>query len=303
MDFEEKMIDVSIIIVSFNTRELLESLLISIIENTKRVRFEIIVVDNASTDDSARLAKELTKEVLGRVLKNTKNLGFAKANNQGIRRARGKYLLLLNSDTHLIEDSVSGMFDFLEKDKSVGVAGCKLLNRDGSLQENGGFFPDIWRLFLWALLLDDLPVLNRLNLYHPHKIFYQGKKSVDWVTGAFFMIRRNVIEEVGLFSEKFFMYVEEIEYCWRVKKFGWRVIYNPLTSIVHIGGASSNREKVITGEYRGLIVFYKLHKSRIENMLLRIFLKTGAFLRVILFGLILRKKGFLVSYAKAFFVN
>lgn len=293
--------DLSVIIVSFNTKKLLADCIRSLRKHTKSLEYEIIVVDNNSQDGSVELAESYTGSI--RVIKNKKNLGFSKANNQGIKAARGKYILLLNSDSYLLGDSLGFMVEWMDRNPAVGIASCRLKNTDGSLQANGGYFPTIGRILLWSTFLDDIPLFSGKS-YHPapNVSIFQYEHFQDWVMGAFFMIRREVIKQIGGLDEKIFMYGEELEYCYRANQAGWKVAYVPATSIVHIGRGSGSSEKAILGEYKGLIYFYTRHLSLLEKIILEAMLKVGALLRIALYT----AKGrldFVKIYAKALAIS
>lgn len=298
--------DLTVVIVNFNTRNLLKNCLDSIFEKTKDINFEVIVVDNASIDGSPEMVEKGFFKV--KVIKNKKNLGFAKANNQGIKMASGRYILLLNSDTELIENSFKVMVEYMDKEPKVGISSCQLINKDGSIQASGGFFPTLPRVFAWMFFLDDLPIVGRLiRPFHPHEPgfythdpWYKTKHFQDWVTGAFFLIKDKVIKKIGFLDEKFFMYVEEMEYCFRAKQAGWQIIYLPKTRVIHFGRQSSAGKNAILREYRGLKYFYKKHYSTWQLPTLRILLKAGALLRVFLFGIISQEKEARITYAEAF---
>ena len=309
------MIDVSIIIVSFNTKKLLLACLESIKRHTEGISFEVVVIDNASDDGST---KGLGKDV--RVIANRKNLGFSRANNQGIKEAKGRYILLLNSDTEFKENTLKKMVDWMDQHPKVGISTCTLLNPDGSIQATGGRFPDLLRMFLWAKFLDDLPgVADLFGSYHPHtpnlfgkSDFYKREHRQDWVTGAFLLTRKEVLNKIGGLDEKFFMYVEEVDLCMRAKKDGWETWYIPATKVVHIGAASGKGEKVgfgdrqigkeggILGEFEGLKRFYKKHYPSWQYPILTLLLKTASVLRIVVFGILGGQKEALRIYAKAF---
>ena len=286
--------DLSIIVVSFNTKELLKQCLKSVLKQTKGINFEIIVVDNASTDRSPEMVqKEFPKVVL---IKNKKNLGFAAANNQALRQAQGKYLLLLNSDTELKENSFKKMVDWMEKNQRVGVSSCQLVYQDGAVQGSGGYFPTLLRIFNWMFFIDDLPVIKEIfKSFHPHEpktswlssSYFQKERLQDWVSGAFFLMRKKVIEQIGLLDEEFFMYVEEVEFCYRAKQANWQVAYVPVTKIIHLARKSGSQAGALLGEYQGLIKFYQKHQPFWQLPILRIILKTGAVLRLLIFGIIM----------------
>lgn len=314
-------LDLSIVIVSFNTKNILANCISSIRRHTKGISYEIVVVDNASQDSSVDWIRRQGSEFnnLTGIL-NKQNKGFAKANNQGIKMAQGRYILLLNSDTKLKEDSLSKMINFMEKEKEAGISSCMLLNPDESIQATGGYFPSLMRLFLWSTFLDDLPfIADIFGSYHPHtpkfltrSSFYKKAHKQDWVTGAFFLIRKEAVGDIGPLDEKFFMYVEEIDYCFRAKKKGWEVWYVPDTAIIHIGGASSKgdlikfteggvgKEQSIIGEFEGLKRFYKKHYPTWQYPLLASLLKLAALLRFILYGFLKGESGAKRIYAKAF---
>ncbi len=283
-----EIVDLSIIIVSYNTKGLLLECLSSIQKHTKEVSYEVIVVDNASKDGSVAALQKL--EVAGKklqVIANKENWGFGAANNQGMKKAKGRYILLLNSDTKLIENSLLSMVMFMDEHPKVGIASCKLVNADGTLQTTGGFFPTLPRVFLWATLIDDVPFVGDFfGSYHPHKLFYSKERPLDWVTGAFFLARREVTSEIGLFDERFFLYVEEVEYCMRTRSKGWEVWYVPQTKIIHFGGASGTREGTVLREFEGLKILYKKHYSKVSLVFLRLFLFIGSVLRMFIFGII-----------------
>lgn len=270
---------------------------------------EVIVVDNASTDQSSEMVqKEFSKVVL---IKNKKNLGFAAGNNIGIKRAKGDFILLLNSDTRLVEDSLTKMVDYMENNPRVGISSCQLVGKDGEIQASGGFFPSIFRVFAWMFFLDDIPLLGSLiKPFHPHSPnfytkdpWYKSEHFQDWVTGAFFLIRKKAVKEVGFLDEKFFMYVEEMEYCFRAKKKGWQVVFAPITKIIHLGSQSGTHKRAILGEYQGLKYFFGKHEPFWQMIFLRFFLKIGSLLRIFLFGIIKKDKEALKIYAEAFRIS
>ena len=244
------------------------------------------------------------------LIKNKDNTGFAKANNQGISKSTGRYTLFLNSDTFLIENSLAKMIEFMDNNKQIGIASCQLLNSNRSIQETGGYFPTLPRVVLWALLIDDIPGVSDLfGSYHPHtpkgiikSNFYKKERNFDWVKGAFMLVRRQVLEKIGGFDENIFMYGEDVELCYRVKKEGWKVVYVPITKIVHIGGASGVVQNTLISEYKGLLYYYKKHKGLVQTFIIWILLKISSLIRILLF-ILLGKKELAKIYAKAFTAN
>lgn len=279
-------VDVSIIIVSFNTKELLIDCIKSVIKFTKNVSYEIIVVDNDSKDGSVSAVKKEFKALKNfKVIANTSNVGFAEANNRGFKAAEGEFVLLLNSDTYFIENVISKMFRVFE-DPKIGIASCQLLNKDKSIQPSGGYFPTPLRLFWWLFFIDDLPVFSSiLSSIHPKPSFFENSHKQDWVTGAFFLIRKQCLDEVGEFSTDYFMYTEEMDFCYRARKQGWGVWFESKAAIVHLGQASGSSEYALTQEMRNVRLFMrKYHSSqyRISYYLV----KSGVLFRAIVFGIL-----------------
>ncbi len=293
----EKSPTVSIVIVNYNTKDLLKNCIESITQQI-RVSFEIIVVDNASTDGSVAFVKSLKNSAV-RLIESKENTGFAKGNNLGLKKARGAYLLLLNSDTVLTEDSVSACISYLKKNEEAGIVSCSLKNADGSMQPTGGYFPNPARLFLWMTFLDDVPLINSIcKPFHPPASYYTRDMPLDWVTGAFFMFPHKLLKTVGYLDEDYFMYVEEMDFCYRAREKGYRVQYLHNSAITHLGRASSTNEFAILSEYKNIMLFYRKHLSSFTQYC-RVMLKFGAGLRVLVFG-ILGKSAQRAIYAKAF---
>lgn len=299
-----KQVDLSIIIISFNTSNLLLSCINSIIRQTKDVSYEIIVVDNASTDGSPEIISNLQGVKL---INNKNNIGFAGANNQGIRKTKGRYILLLNSDTIISDNLLKEMVLWMDEKPEAGITTCSLRNKDGSIQGNGGFFPTLMRVFSW-MTIQDLPFVDRvIKPFHPAKSksfsketeFYKKPRELDWITGAFMLVRKDVFEKAGHFDEDYFMYVEDVDFCYRVKRQNWKIWYFPQWSIIHYGGASGNTRLSVLSEFEGLKRFYKKHYPKWQYPILRILLKIGSLGRMILFGM-LEGPGSAKIYAKAF---
>ena len=280
--------DLSIIIVSFNTKSLLRDCLSSVFQQTKGIKLEVIVVDNNSTDGSPQMVQE--KFAQAALIKNKKNLGFAKANNQGIGKAKGEYIFLLNSDTILKDNPFLKLKKFAQDHPRAGVIGCRLLNKDGSHQPSVSPFFTLPRAFLWLLTGDKLLYAS------PAKTC-----QVDWVMGAALMAKKEAIGKVGLLDEDFFMYMEEVEWCYRAKKAGWQVWFYPEAEIFHLvrGSSPEGRQRAIWGIYQGLILFYQKHFPFWQLLVLKLFLQAKAVL-VWLIGVLTNNRYFKDTYAKAF---
>jgi GT2 family glycosyltransferase len=304
-----KDIDVSVIIVSFNTKKLTQETIESVVKNTKGINYELLVIDNDSKDGSVETLRKLTKKLPLILIENHDNVGFGYANNQGMKKAKGKYILLLNSDTKVESNVLGDMVNWMDKNPSVGISSCALKNADRSFQGTGGYFPNLFRVFAWMFFLEDIPFLSKIiKPYHPmhaNSPFYKGEDlfkkedNRDWVTGAYFLIRKEAFKDVGYFDKDYFMYVEEVDYCFRAKQKGWQVKYLPKWDIIHYGGASGTSEFAILSEYKGIKIFYSKHYPSWQLPILIFILKLGAFLRIILYGLM---KGLNAAkvYAKAF---
>lgn len=253
------------------------------------VSYELILIDNASSDESVKAVKNLKQKNIT-VIANSDNKGFAKANNQGIKIARGKYVLLLNTDTYLTEDSVGECISNLEADKEIGVISCQLKNKDGSLQPTGGYFPTPFNLTTWMLFINHIPFVGqRIRPFHPKSSFYTQSQELDWVTGAFFMFPITLTSRVGFLDEDYFMYVEELDFCYRVKQQKLKVFYLHDHSIVHLGRASGSNEFAIQSEIKNILLFYKKHISSGAGYA-RTILKFGTLLRMVIFAILGKEK-------------
>ncbi len=244
------MCDLSIIIVNWNTRALLADCLATLAAGGAEVAFETIVVDNASTDGSVEAVRARFPAV--RVIANAENAGFARANNQGLRLAAGRYLLLLNSDTRVWPGALKRMVDFLETHPRAGVVGAELRNVDGSLQPSWAAFPS---------LLSEVSGRNfRVRRAYPEASAFQ----VDWVGGACLMVRREVVDQVGLLDEAIFMYTEETDWCYRIARHQWEIGYLPGACVTHLGGGSSRNSSLrsLLALYSSKIYFFRKHYGR-----------------------------------------
>lgn len=302
-----RKIELSIVIVSFNTKKYLRLCLDSVFLNLKGLSSEVIVVDNGSSDGSVSFLEKLAKIGKIRFIKNSENKGFAAGNNAAISKARGQYILLLNSDTLIQDDIFTPLIPYLAKHSEAGIVSIKLLNKDGSIQGNGGYFPTLIRVFSW-MIIQDLPFVDFfIKPFHPLKAknfwtnrrFYDKERDLDWVTGAFFLVRREVFDEVGLMDEEYFMYTEETDFCYRAKKKGWKVRYIPNLSIIHYGGISGSKEFSVLSEYKGVKRFYKKHYPSWNYPFLILFLKLGALMRMFIMGILEGREAF-ITYGKAF---
>jgi GT2 family glycosyltransferase len=269
---------VSVIIVSYNVRGFLGSLITSLHRALHDIDSEIIVVDNASDDDTVDFLKRNYPDV--RLIENRTNVGFGKANNQGVRISVGEYLLLINPDAIVEENTVREMLDFCRHHPDAGASSCKVLNADGSLQKScRRGFPTPWVAFTkisgLGTLFPKSRIFGRYNLTYlnPEEVH-----EVDAIGGSFMFIPRKVFLEVGGFDEDYFMYGEDIDLCYKIKKAGYKVYYTPQTSAIHFKGESTRRSNINqTYEfYRAMAVF--VEKRYGANTLLSFSLKLAIFL-------------------------
>lgn len=283
--------ELSIITINFNTGPITIDCIKSVLKNTKGVKFEIIVVDNNSKDDSLKLIKkEFGKNNHVRFVANKKNLGFSEGNNSGAKVAKGKILLFLNSDTIVRDNAIGEMVIWMSKHPQAGAATCALKNKDGTLQSTGGYFPTTTRVFAWMFFLDDLPILRDvLKPFHPHipeflgDDTYKKQQRLDWITGAFFLTPKALFEKLGGFDKDYFMYAEDTDLSYRIYKKGYKIWYLPHWSIVHLGGSSGTSENTAVSEFKNILLYHKKHGSKLSVTLVRSFLKIGALLRIVVF--------------------
>lgn len=278
--------DISVIILNYKTKNLTLDCVKSVVKYTKGISYEVILVDNNSEDGSAEAFREFArKEKLVKFIASKTNTGFTGGNNLGLAQSEGEFILFLNSDTILSENSIKKSVDFLKDNPQIGVLSCQLQNLDGSLQSCGGYFPTLPRVFAWMFFIDDLPVFKSLiKAYHPAPSFFDQSHYQDWLTGAFFLTRKKILEKVGGWDKKYFMYVEDVDLCYRMKNAGWKIYFWTGAAIKHIGSASSISERSILSELKNLKLFYKKHMPSWQSPVLWFLLKVGSLLRLVLLG-------------------
>jgi hypothetical protein len=253
--------DLSIIIVNYNVKEFLQNLIHSIYKAGENLKYEIIIVDNASDDGSVEFLREKFPQI--QLIVNDKNLGFSKANNIGLKHAKGKYILLLNPDTIVQEDTFEKMISFFERTPDAGMAGCKILNPDGTLQlACRRSFPGPWTSFCKVTGLSNL--FPKSRFFAKYNLTYQDENEtyeVDAISGSFMMIKREAYEKVGNLDEQFFMYGEDLDWCYRMQKAGYKVYYVHNTTIIHYKGESTKRSSMDETKvfYNAMHLFVKKH--------------------------------------------
>ncbi len=252
--------DLSVVIVNWNTRELLRGCLASVPQGVSpEHKSEVWVVDNASKDESAAMVSSSFPDV--RLIANEENVGFARANNQAIRQATGHHVLLLNSDTKVLPGALSAMVEFLDAHPDAGAVGSRLLNPDGTTQRSSwNFYPSLATVASDALYLWRLPVVKNWVRGHEQSLANPAEPvTVKHLLGACLMVRRAVLDEVGLMDDGYFMYLEETDWCRRMDAAGWKIYYLPTTSIIHYGQQSAGLapDKANADWCRSLCRFYR----------------------------------------------
>jgi GT2 family glycosyltransferase len=269
------------VIVNWNTGNLLSECIESVYAETKQCDFEIIVLDNASSDNSIDLVEEKYKEV--RVIRNKANLGFSAANNLGVKEAEGEFIILLNPDTKIIDGALDKLWLYAKKNRAVtGAAGAKLLNEDMSFQREQGLrFPGLWTAFFQYFFLSHFFGLPGIFMNHD----VGRAKEVDWLCGACLCCQREVYERIGGMDERYFLYAEDMDLCRRIKEAGYKIVYYPDAQIIHYSKQSVKKqdEKVLKLQVQSLKDFYALHHNKLSYFV---------FKNIIFFGLIFRLLAF-----------
>lgn len=269
------MLDLSIIILSYNTRELLRGCLLSIKNNEPQaVRFELIVVDNASSDGSGEMVKKEFTDVI--CIVNKKNIGYTKGNNQGLKKAKGRYVLFLNADTLVYKGTLEAMIAFMNEHKDVGAATCRVELPNGRLDDGcHRGFPTLWRSFCHFSGLSR--IFPKSRIFAGYSLGYLDLRAIhkiDSCCGAFMIVRREAGEEIGWWDEDFFWYGDDLDFCYRLKEKGWKVYFVPTVKILHYKGASGGikqiskhltiatretRIRVTNARFEAMRLFYKKH--------------------------------------------
>lgn len=284
--------DLSILIVNYNTCQLTVDCLRSVFASETEYTYEVILIDNNSKDESVQTIRELFPQV--KLIENTENTGFAKANNQGMEVAQGRYMLLLNSDTIIQQDTIETMVAFMDYNPIIGASGCKIVLPDGSLDKacKRGFptpSASFYYAFGFSKLFPNKPEFNQYQLgYLNPDVEY----PVDCLVGAFMLVRRETIEQVGGLDETFFMYGEDIDWCYRIKQAGWGIHYYPRTTIIHYKGGSARRRpfKIIYEFHRAMILFHWKHYRQKYNIFVNGAVYAGIGLKLLLSLLMNRLK-------------
>lgn len=293
-------IDLSIIIVSYNTKEITENCLQSINRSLikSKIKYEIIVVDNDSHDGSKELLAKMAKDKKNHLVyfQTGGNLGFGRGNNYGVKRAKRKYILLINSDTIVLNRAIEKLFNFyIRNEKTVHFLGAKLLNKNLTPQPSACRFFTLPVVFASLLLKGDYWGLTRFS----PNVF----KKVDWVSGACILTKKSFYNKLGGFDKNIFMYMEEVDLLYRAKKLGFNTYFYPKSQIIHLGSASSSGKTFpILQVYKGFLFFYKKHYSFFHLFLLHLILKLKAIIAYTI-GKIKNNRYLIETYEKAFWIS
>lgn len=256
--------ELSVCIVSWNTRELLRDCLSSLAADPASVDWEIIVVDNASTDGSPDMVVEEFPEVA--LIASARNLGFSGGSNAGLERATGRCLVILNPDTRVEVGALAGLAQYLDAHPSVGAVGPQLIRGDGSLELSCGRTPSLGSEIVHKLLLHRVFPFFRFGRWN-----HESTRLVGWVTGACLMVRREAADQVGFLDARMFMCFEDLDWCMRLHRAGWEIAYYPAHRVIHLGGQSiqQNREEMLVVSQQSLFFLFQKHSGPLQLMALR----------------------------------
>lgn len=268
------MIDVTISIVSYNTKGLLKRCLESIYKNAKGIRFEVIVVDNNSSDDSVKMLENKFPQV--KLIKNKVNKYYTGANNQSLKIAKGKYFVILNSDTYFVDNSIKKMVDYMEENPDVGACEGLEIYENGTLVPTGSKFStpliDFYELSIIGNKLKNNNLINkyRLTEYDRKDIF-----EVDVGCDAFLMVRKKILDKIGGYDERFLLYYTENDLCLRIKKLGYRIVHFGNAKVIHTVSASVKKLgfKKMDIYYQDMLLYYRKHGNKVAGTLLYVLLK------------------------------
>jgi GT2 family glycosyltransferase len=278
----------SIIIVNWNTRDLLRECLSSIYKHPPSAAFEVLVVDNASADGSVQMLEEGFPQV--RLIENHENIGFARANNQAIQQSIGHYVLLLNPDTQVKPNTLVDLVEFLDENPQAGAAGPRLLNPDGNLQTSCYPAPtlskELWRLF-------HLDKLYTYGVYAMQAWDLDAPRSVDIVKGASLILRREALDQVGLLDEDYFIYTEEVDLCYRLKKSGWQLFWVPRSQVIHHEGQSTQLKsrEMFLQLYKSKLIFFRKNHGSLAAGIYKAILFTASLTRLVVSPLAWLERG------------
>lgn len=277
--------NLSISIVNWNTKDHLKRCLDSIYDNNYK-DFEVFVVDNNSNDGSSEMVKNNFPKV--NLIANAKNIGFAKANNQAIKLSHGKYILILNPDIILFKDTISKMIDFMEENPLAGAIGIKLLDENGSELKRGYFrkYPSIPQLIFFYTILENMSLKNRwLRNRYWEPVDTLRIMEIQQIPGACLLVRRKVIDEIGLFDERFRLFFEDVDLCYRIKKSEWKIFFVPEIEAIHIGAQSIGMltyTELASTFFNSMYLYFKKNHSLIKAQIAKIIITVNTLIKIII---------------------
>lgn len=293
------MKDLSIIIVTYNSENYIKECLLSIFETIRDLDFEVIVVDNNSKDKTTDVVKRFPKV---RLILNSENLGFTRANNQGIKQSQGQYILLLNPDTKATQGAINNLYSFLKSQPKAGVVGCQLRYPSGKIQPIGQF-PTLTATFFYQTYLGKIfpfGILIYPNIFT--KVRFKKIQPQDWLPGACLMIKKEVFDKVGHLDPNYFMFWEDMDFCYRAKEAGFLTYYYPKCHIIHFSGVSllMNQSRVIHASAESLVYFFKKFRPRDVKKLKKLIILRCyiQILRWLLVSLVIPRRKILISIYK-----
>jgi hypothetical protein len=268
----QDVVDVSIIVVAWNVKDLVRDCLKSVYEQTRDSSFEVIYVDNASKDGTAEMVANEFPQVI--IIRNNENKGFIIANNQGIEIAKGRYVLLLNSDTIVLDNAIAKTVRFADAHLEAAVVGCRVLNPDRTLQRTCFMYPSPLNMLLSAIYLYKiLPRSRFFGREHMTWWDFNEVREVETIQGCYSLVRREAIDQVGMMDPTYFVYGDDPDWCYRFKKSGWRILFTPEPKIIHYGGQNTSHmaEQFKLQLFGSKLIFIRLHRGRLAFALARLF--------------------------------
>lgn len=255
---ESLSLDISVILVSYNTIDMTKKALNDLFASVGNLEMEVFMIDNASRDNSAEVLRREYPHIT--LIENQQNVGFGRANNQALPFIRGRYVLLLNTDAFVESDTLFKTMQYMEAHPKCGMLGVRLLGRDGTLQPSCRYFPTSWNIFLERTNLKKF--FKHTKLIDDMSWDHNSVRNCDWVPGCYALIRKEVIDQVGLFDPRYFLYYEEVDHCFAAKRAGWEVAYFPDSTVVHVGGESAKQDAAISSKS------HQIESLQIESELL-----------------------------------
>lgn len=279
---KKNILELSIVISSYNTRDLLKKTLVSVYKKIKNINFEVILIDDASSDETSEMIKKYFPKIKN--ITNNTNLGYSKNYNMGTRKARGEYILHLNSDVEFLNaEPLREAIAFMKNHRNVGLIGCKILKADGRLElPCRRSFPTPMNVFFQSVGLSKIFPKNKFfGNYYLTYLDENKVTEVDCIMGAFMLIKREAIRKIGYLDENFFIYGEDIDFCYRTRKAGWKIIYFPELVIKHIHGGTTNkfRLKYIWHFHYAMFQYYNKHFARKRSLFFNLMVYIGIIVR------------------------